>query len=385
MRWTSTHESVEEEEVSALALFETAVAIGLSWFIYRYVGTLRHVAVAAAVAPFLLLRTPESTELGLRFADTWLSRYEETADPTYQKILSSSGIGAVFLFPFTMVYLAGAVFVSVLAKILATLVVLLSYPRHTLSAIPQNWRRVVFCTDLNATPELVPGVEREVRLGQPLGLIQLSRRFAQLRKDNANRLDVISLTLFGLFMPILLVPAIVYRWSLKSTALVWSPLLWIVRPAGDASPLFLTMRRLVCRGVFLAARIYSGVVVLLFVAKLYLFYKWAEARSSAEQLAAWRVAEALVAPQEIPWWQLAAVTNAVLTWVLFMIAQYYLQELEDQAPIPEKGLQTFFTTTLIVRNVLAVYTAACALYILFTTVDPSLFPPLGSKLFPWSM
>jgi hypothetical protein len=72
MRWTSTHESVEREEVSALALAETAVALGVSYAIYAYTDSLRHVAVAAAVAPFLLLRTRESTERGLRFADILL-------------------------------------------------------------------------------------------------------------------------------------------------------------------------------------------------------------------------------------------------------------------------------------------------------------------------
>jgi hypothetical protein len=61
MRKVSTPESVKNEEISALAVFETALAVAVSAIVAYYTSSLKHIAIGAAIAPFLLLRTDEST------------------------------------------------------------------------------------------------------------------------------------------------------------------------------------------------------------------------------------------------------------------------------------------------------------------------------------
>jgi hypothetical protein len=150
------------------------------------------------------------------------------------------------------------------------------------------------------------------------------------------------------------------------------------------------MQRIVRGGVVGISRLYSGAVVLLFAGKMAFWYKLTELRQSVEGTRVRSLFDGLVAPQEIPPWQLAAVASGVITWALFWLARYYLQEIEDLRKIedggtvPEEPLRTAFTTGLMVRNVLGVYTGLCVVYILWSNLDPSLFPPLGTCLFPWS-
>ena len=63
--WLSTEETAEAGKTSVLAIVETLGAMAVyAWVAWNY-GTL-HLTIAACVAPFLLLRTQESTRLARR-------------------------------------------------------------------------------------------------------------------------------------------------------------------------------------------------------------------------------------------------------------------------------------------------------------------------------
>lgn len=68
MRLYSTPQSFVDGEVSLLAIAETILASSVSAYIaFRY-DTLLHLAVGAFVAPLLMLRTAESTDMALEEA-----------------------------------------------------------------------------------------------------------------------------------------------------------------------------------------------------------------------------------------------------------------------------------------------------------------------------
>ncbi len=71
--WFSTPASVEAGKTSVLAVIETLVAIALTISLAIYFKTLTYIAITACIAPFLLLRTPESTQMGVE----WFTRYED--------------------------------------------------------------------------------------------------------------------------------------------------------------------------------------------------------------------------------------------------------------------------------------------------------------------
>jgi len=67
IRWYSTVESAENLEFSVLAVLESICAVSLSLWLTWYFQSYTHVIVAIVLAPLLLLRTEESTQLGLKW------------------------------------------------------------------------------------------------------------------------------------------------------------------------------------------------------------------------------------------------------------------------------------------------------------------------------
>jgi hypothetical protein len=71
----STLDSIKNGEASWLAILETILAVAAYWGIAWYFDTHTHLLISVLVAPLLLLRSPESTELGVKW---FLSYWEST-------------------------------------------------------------------------------------------------------------------------------------------------------------------------------------------------------------------------------------------------------------------------------------------------------------------
>src|SRR5882724_9849461 len=105
MRLTSNKESVAKGEVSILAIAETFLAIILVFYLSAHFNTLRWLAIAMCVSPLLLLRTEESTRLGIKLFNSWIKRADESLKPMGNSALGDlawvlifipmAGIGAV--------------------------------------------------------------------------------------------------------------------------------------------------------------------------------------------------------------------------------------------------------------------------------------------------
>ena len=87
MRLVSNKESVARGEVSILAIVETLLAIALVFYLSAHFNTLRWLAVAMCVSPLLLLRTAESTRLGIEWFDRWAIFVEKIAAPAGSGLL----------------------------------------------------------------------------------------------------------------------------------------------------------------------------------------------------------------------------------------------------------------------------------------------------------
>ena len=296
MRWHCTVESAENKEFSLLALLESLFAVSLSLGIAFWYDYWWHIVIASCLAPFLLLRTDESTRKGLQtFNKIW-----EKLDPTSNIVLSVflgvaiigwllsiyssstvmfvwfflGSIGlliswlaesktikfyklplylqiimivaivvvAVFVVVGGIVVVVGVIVVgvvggvvggSLVSKTLAVLNTCIKNFWRSLKAIPGNWYRIVFCVDICHPPELVPGVEGEKyrELAEGLSDLQFGRwvfGIGSSLKERDSSEKLIGLLLV-LLTPILYLPALVYRWSLKSSSIVWLPLIWLIR------------------------------------------------------------------------------------------------------------------------------------------------------------
>ncbi len=223
MRWRSTIESVEEGEVSALAILETVLAMALSLGIVHWTGSWAHVLVSACVAPLLLLRTEQSTGLGLELfgkAKTQLiDRFNKYAPKNH-----------LVYIPFAIItILPSYALVSFLCRITATLVTVFRAPLLSVHAIPVNWRRLSLMIDTGCPPEIMPGIE-----GSDRPDVVESLRFSAFRSvfsvdDLESVLEKVARGLLGFAIGVILfLPSFFYRFSLKSTSLVYLPLIWLV-------------------------------------------------------------------------------------------------------------------------------------------------------------
>src|SRR4029077_3573009 len=101
-------------------------------------GTLTHVVIGACVAPFLLLRTDQATKSAFSMAE----QYQDFAD-------EFSSVPSILLI----------VFGIPIIRPLALTISALRHPIKSVRAIPVNWNRMVWATDLYCPPEILPELE----------------------------------------------------------------------------------------------------------------------------------------------------------------------------------------------------------------------------------
>ena len=287
IRWYSTVESAENLEFSVLAVLESICAVSLSLWLTWYFRSYTHVIVAIVLAPLLLLRTEESTRLGLKWFGNslvWFGKIfsqDGKQKNNFTKILYLSVIGFIIFatilwslfavsfwiwLSFTLIFLSswrwlldlkynalrerkskflgviilvvvvlGAIAVglcvitasSLIIKFIATTFTFFRHPLTSLQAIPKNWYRIVLATDTAHPPELLPGMESR----QYNHLIEAFEgiRFRPWLENNVNNQNNAILKIFsGILTLIIFLPALLYRWSLKSSALFYLPFLWII-------------------------------------------------------------------------------------------------------------------------------------------------------------
>ena len=368
MRLSSNRESIASGEVSLLAIIETLTAISLSVIIAIELSTLKWIAVSACVAPFLLLRTERSTALGIKVFDRIYDRLDPYAEPTMFVLLVTPAV-----------------------RLIAVLVTAIRHPILTISSIPANWYRTAWCLDITHPPEILPGYEETGKQDLFKFSIEISyRKSAKAfygRDDRGKhswafhlaRLAVLSLVLVPTFLP-----ALLYRWSLKATSLIYSSLIWLAYVSTrrmDDLPSMLRRHRK--SDITRMTAVYSLIVVAVFTAKVALMMGWTEFAEWWNQSPATRILGIYVSPGEIPIWQLAAFVNALLTIALFLFAGAALLRMGDRDEWPASVVRAVLRVASVFRSTLTLYTVACSLYITIEAASEWSLPSLGTKLFPW--
>ena len=365
MRLVSNKESVARGEVSILAIVETLLAIALVFYLSAHFNTLRWLAVAMCVSPLLLLRTEESTRLGIDWYNgfgQWLvKRLELKRRPTLRSVVGKLSL------------LISAVPLGILAafviRIRATVTGLGRTPLQSVQAIPRNWSRITLATDSAFPPELIPEHEKSTfeswlrqfratgRLGKFIGLIVVVPLF---------------------------VPSLLYRWSLKATSIIYAPLVFVAHSTFSEGSDLRTKLELIKRGDLSRIRVWYGVIAITaFAVKLVLmmnlpgFAGWWEGHPVSQFLALY------VAPAEIPKWQLAELANSALAISSMLFARRALLGYELQHPWPEMPVKRLLGFVSGLRWVLALYAILCTGYITMRAAQHWHWPALGEQWLPW--
>jgi hypothetical protein len=467
VRLWSSHESVRRGEPTVLAILETLAAMAVSVWIGIHFGTWMHIAMGAAIAPLLLLRTDESCRRGLRWAAAaklrplvklgegegrpiwraarWRAPGEEEdleAVPQLRRkhpitVANMAVIGAVvamlvgvimgavigtvvaMVMVVAVVGVMGAAFILLTPKevarefeapistmVAATAVIgmvirfaatlaEISHGPRMIRAIPGNWWRVVVATDFVESPEFLPD-PMEASSSDTQGELnwEVYRWLDEASKDPVFRRRV--LLVVGM-LPFACI-AFSYRLSLKSTALVWFPLLWALRPVKPAN---LDWRKHLEIGAELGKTRFVGAVsalCILFLAAKYVL--WTGRHGLALEAEAWRdllrswssaladsaLADGLVGyvrPGALPLWQVAMLLNSLLGIFVWWKVRTWLAYFRHDVPPSDKSITRTLAVTFFFRRLLTSYVIVCNGFMALQLARRFPVPEIGWRMFPW--
>ena len=279
--WYSRQQGRDGDKISFVACMEVVLSVAAYWTIALYFETYAHLLVSICLAPLVLLRSDDSVELGLR----WYKRYRDVSGDNLPmrppKVLAAIAISFAFAFGFAWFGLSWAtvgqkglslflwssligwlainigiavavmgvgvgavvramamVVVGMRVRAIAAVIIIvgvgvaLGYLSRTIGirvvasalhlrrgifSLPKNWTRTLFRTDFTQAPELVPGANT-----QEIGL-RLNNLWKPLLKDD----DVLRGIVTAALLRILFIPALLYRYSIKSTCWLYLPLIYV--------------------------------------------------------------------------------------------------------------------------------------------------------------
>jgi len=259
--WTSSVESANKLQFSILALVETFLAVGLSFFVWIYYGFYWHIITGLVVAPLFLLRTEKSERYAITFfhkninlkskiyffffilfIGLYLYLHSMVIVNGYHDADISTGkyigmilvfipMGVMIFFPLWFAIASLSIMlIAIFSKIYSTAK---NLSIKSITKIPNNWFKLILSTDMKHPIELLPSIEKTKSLYK-LNNIEDSLiyyRTSFFKFNNVEKIDIDIKDLAGnstfLF---LIIPTLIFRYSLKSTAWIYLPLIWLIQP-----------------------------------------------------------------------------------------------------------------------------------------------------------
>lgn len=379
MRLHSTPESADKLEPTWLAIFESALAVGILLALAYWQGSVWVFVPSLLLAPLALMSTPRAGVISLRLFDRWANYWSKR----FFKYRSRFRIIKVIISGIFLLFLdISAIFIRLIGAIVAFSL----KPSRSLKIIPANFVRIVLSIDILHFPEIFRGVENKESISHRYKKDSIANKyrffsfFSQIKGG--------AFVLPASVLCILYLPAFFYRLSLKSSALFWLPIIWIasqVRESGSAQLRTTRIRTLPLQPVM---RIWSGVVLLLFSAKLWLWWRWAIWRDGWNAYFpddfSLRLTNQLVWPDGLPLWHIATVVNALLSLGLWLWACSIDIDLKHEVKISDRRVNNSINTVNTIRTAITCYVLACTVYIVVSTAMETKFPLPDIIVAPWS-
>lgn len=364
MRLVSSRESLRHGDPSVLAIIETIVASGLSVWLAWKQSTVEHIVIASALAPVVLLRTGMSTRYTIFVARRI---YEHRSNECWRAILPT-------IIPFIKIFCSARV---------AT-----KRPIYSISQIPNNYYRNIFQLDLFISPSLVYGSEEFTTAQNKFiygsDVYNIMRNlFNFMIKIDSNKKGLAILAII-IYMLIIVTPPIVLRLTIKSTALLWLPLLWLIQRSKPGTLVLDRIKLNIIAPWSKVMLVYSIFVLVGFCLKMFWLFE-----VQSLDLAGWGplglLAIRMVAPLDLPIWQVACAINAVFAWLFFFRGKQHLLAKDSCEAWPVPWVEREYVAYQAIRTTLSLYIIACTFYIAATTAWTTEWPPIHFILFPWTV
>lgn len=371
-RWVyrSNPSTADNRIVSLLAIVETIIAVCLYSLIIQRFDTYLHLAIAACIAPFLLLRTDYSTRIGLRILAHAIDIYV-----IWETRFLSWPYYTGFIF---FMIIACLLFVLIpCVRLYASLVGFIFHPIISISNIPSNWVRINLCVDSYCNPEILPGIHHS---NNKEFMLELS----DIRYSGYSNLFYYLLCMIGIVF--IYGPSLFYRWSIKGTSIIWLPLLWAAGLIVDKSSkqdddLIRRQADHVRNGLLTKiVLIFSTITIFFGFLKLYLFAEWARVADVWKATMPSLIDE-LIAPLYVYPWHITALINSILMWSLILWLDKRVRSPQDYSAQTTASVMRYSLWT---RRLLTLYTSANCLFIVLYLAELFTHLPFQWRLFTWT-
>jgi len=256
-------------------------------------------------------------------------------------------------------------------------------PVGSFASIPENWTRVALAMDSCCPPEALPGYHLRGATGA-FRIPEILKVALSFLGQRDFRLGLFGVLIFAPLIILLYLPPLTYRWCLKATAIIYTPLLWIVwvtfRRMADFSD---TLERIRKSDLTRIVVLYSAFVILGFVAKFVLMLKWSNFVAWWNMMPLTEFLAIYAVSAEIPLWQVAAFINACWAIGIFVFAKEALMRTASPESWPPTFIERVLRISSFGRSILSVYVIICTAYITIQAATTWNLPTLGTKWFPW--
>ncbi|WP_353571905.1 hypothetical protein [Candidatus Albibeggiatoa sp. nov. BB20] len=268
--------------------------------------------------------------------------------------------------------ISGMIISSLINKFLAIIISFISNPIESIKAIPQNWYRIVFASDSLHLPELVPGIELKKYQYTTKNLQKL--RFTNwFFKHSETHVDVI----IKIIMLLMYVSPILYRYSLKSTALFYLPFVYIIGNTSLSNlrdNFALTLDLLKNSALSKIQFMYALIVVILFTAMPLVFESHWQTFIQNNELSLQNHA---IVTQIIPFffltefyaWHTTRLLAALITLFLYFYVDRLIIKHKYEQNIVGLSVPQFIFSLQRLRTLLSLFTLYCAAYLLYAAID----------------
>lgn len=322
--WTSSVESADRLQFSVLALVETLVAVGVSLYLWIFEGFYYHIVVGLIVAPLFFLRTKKSEKEALIFFNKYTELSKDIVINTTQIVYF---LLLIIVIPFNLEFtikdfLLFILFIISLPIMLSGILLILTpltivfftlgvkfiftiknLSIYSVSKIPKNWFKLILSTDMYHTPELIAGIEKTDSIF----------RFSDYSAvENNNLFSLVDI----LIRVIIFLPTLIFRYSLKSTAWIYLPLIWLIQPQDREN---LTTRFKIESKNFIAYLMFFYSLIVVFVFTLLpLIFPHTELGVYFQTLAIPETLKTIFFAYQFNLWHLTRFLSALITIVFMM-------------------------------------------------------------------
>ncbi|MHB8158224.1 MAG: hypothetical protein ACYDEQ_12645, partial [Desulfocucumaceae bacterium] len=263
MKWYSTPESLIAGEISILAILETVAATIISVIIAYHFSSLKYIAISACIAPWLLLRSEKSTIVNINLAKKKIDIFEKY----YDKIIDYGKGRSLYInlltMPIALLFLSAMlIIIATITRIFSIIITLIRNPIYSIKNIPANWNKVVLSTDIFSPPQIFPGIEFSEPGSDDVKDLTITWRdivFSIMEERIIIKAIIYTIIFILCLFPITLT-SYIYRWSIKSTSLIWSPLIWILRTPSTGDLIY-RLNQINEAAIYKVIRYYSALVI----------------------------------------------------------------------------------------------------------------------------